>query len=77
MKQLFVVEERFLGQLVSRAPEPVKNASLSLIENDLYIQWTCQNVPQPGLTLLVFSQGSQNKIFMLSNYASSFKIPQQ
>ena len=36
----YTIEPRFIKQIVSRAPSTVRSASLNLIGNKLYLNWT-------------------------------------
>ena len=37
---LFTVSPSFIGSLVSRPPSPVQTASLNLIDNNLWVEWS-------------------------------------
>jgi hypothetical protein len=37
---LFTVNPSFIGNLVSRPPSPVQSASLNLMGNNLWLQWS-------------------------------------
>lgn len=73
--QQYTIAPGFIGQIVSRPPTPLSNASINLINNDLWVNWTYSDVTQPALTLITFSQGGYSVQFLLSNYETSFKVP--
>lgn len=73
--QQYTIAPGFIGQIVSRPPTPLSNASINLINNDLWVNWTYSDVKQPALTLIIFSQGGFSVQFLLSNYETSFKMP--
>jgi hypothetical protein len=67
----------FIGQIVSRPPTPLANATLTLVNNDLWVNWTFSDVVQPALTQIIFTQADFTVHFLLSNYESSLKVPYQ
>lgn len=71
----YTIAPSFIGQIVSRPPTPLSIATLNLIENDLWINWTYSDVSQPALTQIIFTQAGLSIRFLLSNYISSFKVP--
>lgn len=65
----FTISPSFIGSIVSRAPTAIKSASLNLIGNDLWLNWTSSDVFQPALTQIIFTQdGGKKREFLISNY---------
>ncbi len=74
--QVYTVNPSFIGTLISRAPNPIQNASLVLRGNDLWVEWSYNDVTQPCITQLIFSQSSGNNVtYILSNYQEQFQVP--
>jgi hypothetical protein len=72
----FTISPSFIGSIVSRAPNAVRSASLNLVENNLWLNWTYSDVSQPALTQIIFTQdGGKKKEYLISNYETEFKIP--
>lgn len=71
----YTIAPSFIGQIVSRSPTPLSNATLNLIGNDLWVNWTYSDVAQPVLTQIIFIQADFSVRFLISNYETSFKVP--
>jgi hypothetical protein len=72
----YEIAPSFIGRITAAAPNPIPDASLSLVDNDLVINWTNSANSNPSLTQIIFSQeGGQLLSFLLSNSESSFKVP--
>jgi hypothetical protein len=71
----YTIAPGFIGQIVSRPPTPLSTASINLINNDLWVNWTSSDVTQPALTLIIFTQAGFTVQFLLSNYETDFKVP--
>ena len=76
MTKIYTVNPGIIGSIVSRPPNPVKNAEIVLKGNDLYVEWVFNDVAQPGITQIIFNQvGGAEVNFLISNYMKSFKVP--
>lgn len=71
----YTITPGFIGQIVSRPPTPLATASLNLVDNNLWVNWTYSDVIQPALTLIIFTQAGFTVQFLLSNYETEFKVP--
>ena len=52
----YTIEPRFIKSLLSQTPSAVRSASLNLIGNKLFVNWTHSSSVKPALTRLIFTQ---------------------
>jgi hypothetical protein len=64
----YTVAPSFIGPIVSRPPTPLNIATLNLINNDLWLNWTYSDVVQPAVTNIIFAQAGYTVHFLISNY---------
>jgi hypothetical protein len=52
----YTIAPVFSGLIVSRPPNPLAIASLNLIGNDLWLNWTSSDEVKPALAQIIFTQ---------------------
>lgn len=72
----YTIAPSSIGPFTSKTPTPISNASLTLVGNSLWLNWSYSDPIQPAITQIILTQDNGQAIqFIISNYEGKFKIP--